>query len=90
MIPDSEDVVDLITSVPTRPEDGTRQDAIAGSVARLWHGSVLDQAVHPDYPCRRFVAHRHCQTVIDHYMYGNYRGSVTSVPVQARRPFEPS
>lgn len=41
----------------------------------LWPGSVLDEASCLPHPCRVFVAHRHCNQLVDCYWCGNYRGS---------------
>jgi hypothetical protein len=77
-INDSEDAVDHLTGVPTYLEDGARPDSVPGRTTRLWAVSVLDEAI-GDHPCRKFVAHRHCQNVIDRYMAGYFRGSYASV-----------
>jgi hypothetical protein len=43
---------------------------------------VLDEARNATYPCRRFIAHRHCQHVLDLYLTGHYPGSLAAVPVK--------
>ena len=76
----SEDAFDMLTCAPMRKEDGTRPESVAGKWTKLWPFSVLDEAASEPYPCRRFVAHRHCQYVLDQYLVGKYRGSVAAVP----------
>lgn len=68
-----EDAVLLLTAVPMRMEgrlgyppheDAKKSD----QPTRVWQKSVLDQAINRKFPCRRFVAHRHCQMVVDRYV----------------------
>jgi hypothetical protein len=44
-IDDAVQAGDLITAVPTRQEDPTRPDAVAGRVTQLWQGSVRRNAI---------------------------------------------
>ena len=76
----SEDAFDLLTCVPTLQEDGSRPDSVQGRPVRLWPCSVLGDAASNNYPCRRFVSHRHCQFVLDQYLVGRFRGSRAAVP----------
>jgi hypothetical protein len=48
---------------------------------KIWPGSILDEACSDDFPCRRFVSHRHCQYVLDRYLVGDFRGSLAAVPI---------
>ena len=41
-----------------------------GRWVSLWAGSVLDEAAKSSYPCRRILAHRHCQFVLEQYFAG--------------------
>ena len=48
--------------------------AVSSTAALLLpKGSVMDEATKPDFPCRHFVAHPHCQHLLDSYFSGCYR-----------------
>jgi hypothetical protein len=70
--------MDILTNVPVR------HVVIAGQkepkLVKLWPGSVIDVAMGTPFPCRKFLAHPHCQRVFGSYMLGNYRGSLAAVP----------
>jgi len=78
-VTDSGDALDLLTLVSARREPGARSRRWVG----MWSRSVLDEAAMVPYPCRRFLSHRHCQSVLDNYFIGNYRGSKARIPLHA-------
>lgn len=87
----SADAFDLLTCTPARRSFSA---ADRGSTWRptlsfgedskewisLWSSSVLDEAARSPYPCRKFLAHRHCQYVLEQFFCGHYRGSAASIP----------
>ena len=81
-IPESKDAVDLLTCTPGRkhPKNPDRLHS-------LWDESVLDEATKSNSKgqtaCRKFLAHRHCQYVIEQYFFGHYRGSHAAISVRA-------
>lgn len=75
-----EDVMNLLTCVPTRTIPNNSANPNAGKKVPLWSVSVLDEAGKAIYPCRSFVAHRHCSFLIDQYWHGVYRGSKAAIP----------
>ena len=50
----------------------------------MFDDSVLDLASDDKFPCRRVVAHRYAQELLDRYWHGNYPGSSSAFP---RDPF---
>lgn len=50
----------------------------------IWGNSVLDEATKDDFPCLRFVAHRHCQSLLQAYFSGEYIGSRASIAHDAK------
>ena len=68
--------------------------------ALLWETSPMDEAVDPSAPCYDFVAHTHCQNLLDltfcgHYGFSRCRinepdQSLFLVFLQARAAFEHS
>lgn len=71
-ISDPTDAVELLTMIPCK-----RGRAI-------WNRSVMDSATSEDYPCQRFVAHKHCQKVLDEYWCGDFTGSKVCIPPTAK------
>ncbi|KAL1515620.1 hypothetical protein AB1Y20_002239 [Prymnesium parvum] len=70
-VTDSSDAVQLLTMIPRkrgRP---------------MWPRSVMDSATSDEFPCQRFVAHKHCQKVLDDYWSGDFPGSRVRISTAA-------
>lgn len=98
-IRESTDAVPLISLIEWVYVDSER----GGAKRRLlWDSSPLESAAEEDgllsMPCRRFIAHRHSQFLIDAHFHGDYPGSFAQIPngsslllivIQAFLPFLP-
>ena len=66
-IVDSDDAIELLTSIEARLSPNPKARKPQDKLQALWESSVFDEATKPLYPCRRFAAHRHCQHLLELY-----------------------
>ena len=82
-VSEPEVAVELLSTVSSRQIIQAQTEPLAGeakaSVA-MWPWSVMDEATAADFPSRNFVAHPHCQHLLDLYFSGGNRSSAGSIP----------
>ena len=70
-LPDYQVAAELLTLVPLKPPQSTG----SGESLPVWKDSVMDQACDDTCPCKAFVAHKHCQALLEHYYHGDHCSS---------------
>ena len=83
----TEEAIDMLTCTAARRDPlfdksakfGFGRSADKSGWISTWNESVIDEASSVPHPCRKFLAHRHCQELLAQYLAGHYRGSAAAI-----------